>query len=90
LTSGFVSRPRQACVRRHGERRRAGVSVSAEGRPQSGFHRRVRLAGASYFGVEEVEKKAKGLSKDEIQDLLDYEKQHKNCKTLVEALDREL
>ena len=42
------------------------------------------------LGVEEVEKKAKGLSKNEIQDLLDYEKQHKNRKTLVEALDRKL
>jgi hypothetical protein len=40
------------------------------------------------LGVEEVEKKAKGLSKNEIRDLLDYEKQHKNRKTLVEALDR--
>jgi hypothetical protein len=42
------------------------------------------------LGVEEVEKKAKGLSKDDIQSLLDYEKQHKNRKTLVEALDRKL
>ena len=42
------------------------------------------------LGVEEVEKKAKGLSKDDIQGLLDYEKQHKNRKTLVEALDRKL
>jgi hypothetical protein len=42
------------------------------------------------LGVEEVEKKAKGLSKDEVQDLLDYEKQHKNRKTLVEALNRKL
>jgi hypothetical protein len=42
------------------------------------------------LGVEEVEKKAKGLSKNEIQDLLDYEKQHKNRQTLVEALDRKL
>jgi hypothetical protein len=42
------------------------------------------------LGVEEVEKKAKGLSKDKIQELLDYEKQHKNRKTLVEALDRKL
>ena len=42
------------------------------------------------LGVEEVEKKAKGLSKDEIQNLFDYEKQHKNRKTLVEALDRKL
>jgi hypothetical protein len=42
------------------------------------------------LGVEEVEKKAKGLSREEIQNLLDYEKQHKNRKTLVQALDRKL
>jgi hypothetical protein len=42
------------------------------------------------LGVEQVEKKAKDSSKDEIRDLLDYEKQHKNRKTLVEALDRKL
>ncbi len=42
------------------------------------------------LGVEDVKKKTKGLSKDEIQDLLDYEKQHKNRRTLVEALDRKL
>jgi hypothetical protein len=42
------------------------------------------------LGVEEVEKKAKGLSREEIQNLLDYEKQHKNRKTLVQALDRRL
>ena len=48
------------------------------------------LKGYDDLDVEEVEKKAKGLSKDEVQDLLDYEKQHKNRKTLVEALDRRL
>jgi hypothetical protein len=42
------------------------------------------------LGVEDVEKKAGGLSKDDIEDLLDYEKQHKNRKTLVEALNRKL
>jgi hypothetical protein len=42
------------------------------------------------LGVEEVEKKAKGLSKDDIRELLDYEKQHKKRKTLVHALDRKL
>ncbi|CAA9428357.1 FIG00816079: hypothetical protein [uncultured Rubrobacteraceae bacterium] len=42
------------------------------------------------LGVEDVKKKAKGLSKDGIQDLLDYEKQHKNRKTLVRALNRKL
>jgi hypothetical protein len=48
------------------------------------------LDGYDDLGVKEVERRAKGLSKDEIQDLLDYEKQHKNRKTLVEALDRKL
>jgi hypothetical protein len=48
------------------------------------------LKGYDDLGVEEVETKAKGLSKNEIRDLLDYEKQHKNRKTLVEALDRKL
>ena len=48
------------------------------------------LEGYDDLGVEKVEKKAKGLSKDDIQSLLDYEKQHKNRKTLVEALDRKL
>ena len=42
------------------------------------------------LGVEDVKKKTKGLSKEEIQSLLDYEKQHKNRRTLVEALDRKL
>ena len=48
------------------------------------------LKGYDDLGVEEVEKKAKGLSKDEIQDLLAYEKQHKNRKMLVEALEGKL
>ena len=48
------------------------------------------LKGYDDLDVKEVQKKAKGLSKGEIQDLLDYEKQHKNRKTLVEALDRAL
>jgi len=42
------------------------------------------------LSVEDVEKKAGGLSKDDIKNLLDYEKQHKNRKTLVQALDRKL
>ena len=39
------------------------------------------------LSVEEVEKKAKGLSKDEIREVRDYEKGHKNRKTLIESLD---
>ena len=40
------------------------------------------------LSVEDVENRAGGLSKDDIENLLDYEKQHKNRKTLVEALER--
>lgn len=42
------------------------------------------------LSVDEVEKKAGGLSNDDIKYLLGYEKQHKNRKTLVEALNRRL
>ncbi len=40
------------------------------------------------LSVEDVENKVKGLSKEEIREFLDYEKRHKNRKTLVESLDR--
>ena len=39
------------------------------------------------LSVEEIEKKAKGLSKEEIREVRDYEKGHKNRKTLIESLD---
>jgi hypothetical protein len=39
------------------------------------------------LSVEKVEKKAQGLSKKEVRELLDYEKRHKNRKTLIESLD---
>jgi hypothetical protein len=39
------------------------------------------------LSVEEVEKKAQGFSKREVRELLDYEKRHKNRKTLIESLD---
>jgi hypothetical protein len=35
-----------------------------------------------------MERKMKGLSKEEIQVVLDYEQRHKNRKTLVESLGR--
>jgi len=41
------------------------------------------------LGVEDVEK-IKGLSREEIREVLDYEKRHKNRKTLVESLDRKV
>jgi hypothetical protein len=40
------------------------------------------------LSVEEVEKKVQGFSKEEVRELLDYEKRHKNRKTLIESLDR--
>ncbi len=42
------------------------------------------------LSVEDVENKVKGLSREEIRELLDYEKRHKNRKTLVESLDRKV
>ncbi len=40
------------------------------------------------LSVEDVENKVRGLSKEEVRELLDYEKRHKNRKTLVESLSR--
>jgi len=45
------------------------------------------LNGYDDLGVEEVEKKIEGLSKDEIRAVRDYEKKNKNRKTLLETLD---
>jgi hypothetical protein len=42
------------------------------------------------LSVEEVGKKIKGLSQKEIRKLRDYEKAHKNRRTLMESLDRKL
>ncbi len=44
------------------------------------------LKGYDDLSVEDV-KKVKGLSKEEIREVRDYEKRHKNRKTLVESLD---
>jgi hypothetical protein len=40
------------------------------------------------LSVEDIVKKAKGLSEKEIRQVRDYEKRHKNRKTLIESLDR--
>jgi len=42
------------------------------------------------LSVGEIESKIKGLSRQDIEALCSYEKQHKNRKTLVDALDRKL
>jgi hypothetical protein len=48
------------------------------------------LRNYSDLSVEDVESKAQGLSKEEVRELLDYEKRHKNRKTLVESLSRKV
>lgn len=40
------------------------------------------------LSVEDVERKVKGLSKEEIREVLGYEKRHNNRKPLTESLDR--
>src|SRR5918994_5987647 len=40
------------------------------------------------LSVEDVEKKVKRLSKEEIREVRDYEKGHKNRKTLIESMNR--
>jgi hypothetical protein len=42
------------------------------------------------LNADEISKKAKGLSKDDIRSLLDHEKAHRNRKTVVEDLERRL
>lgn len=43
-----------------------------------------------HLTVDEVEAKLEGLDKGEIEQIRDYEKEHKNRKTLIEALEREI
>ena len=42
------------------------------------------------LNVGEVEGKARGLSDEEIEEILSYEKYHENRKTLIEKLERRL
>jgi CRISPR/Cas system CSM-associated protein Csm2 small subunit len=42
------------------------------------------------LSVVDVENKVQGLSKEEVRDLLDYEKRHENRKTLVGSLSRKV
>ena len=42
------------------------------------------------LSVEEVETKVQGLSADDVEEILTYEKQHQNRKTLVESLQSRL
>jgi hypothetical protein len=42
------------------------------------------------MSVKDVKERVKDLPDKELQEIRDYEKRHKNRKTLVEALDRKL
>ena len=53
-------------------------------------HESLPLNGYDDLNVEEVEKKAQGLSNEEIEYVLAYERQHENRKTLVTKLERRL
>ena len=46
------------------------------------------LKGYNNLSVEEVEKKVQGMSTEEIRQVRNYEKGHKNRNTLIESLDR--
>ncbi len=46
------------------------------------------LKGYDDLSVEEVEKKVQGMSTEEIRQVRNYEKGHKNRNTLIESLDR--
>ena len=48
------------------------------------------LVGYDDLSVEEVDKKVKRLAKEEIREVRDYEKRHKNRKTLMESLNRKV
>ena len=39
------------------------------------------------LGVKEITSKVRGLSKEEVEEVLAYEKRHENRKTLVESLE---
>jgi hypothetical protein len=48
------------------------------------------LEGYNEMSVEDVKEKVKDLPDKELQEIRDYEKRHKNRKTLIEALDHKL
>ena len=48
------------------------------------------ISGYDELSVAEIEKKIKGLSKDEIEAVRSYEKNNKNRKTLLETIDSQL
>ena len=49
---------------------------------------RVPTSNYDDLNVGEVEDELGGLSEDELKKVWSYEEEHKNCKTLLEQLDR--
>jgi hypothetical protein len=94
--------PKKAWEKMSGEEKRETESKKREGSKRGEQHvanteeaRQARkgsqappLEGYDDLSVEEVEKKVKRLSKEEIREVRDYEERHKNRKTLMESLDR--
>jgi len=72
---------------KEGEQYVANTEEAKKARKES---RALPLKNYDNLSVEEVEKKIKGLSQKDIRELRDYEKDHKNRKTLMESLDRKL
>jgi hypothetical protein len=72
---------------KEGEQYVANTEEAKKARKES---RSLPLKNYDDLNAEEVEKKIKELSQKEIRELRDYEKDHKNRKTLMESLDRKL
>jgi hypothetical protein len=72
---------------KEGEQYVANTEEAKKARKES---RSLPLKNYDNLNAEEVETKIKGLSQKEIRELRDYEKDHKNRKTLMESLDRKL
>lgn len=77
--------------KREGSRKGEQFVGNTEGarRARKGSHA-TPIKGYDDLNVGEIEQKLKGLSKSEIKAVRDYEKDHEDRKTLIEAIDRRL
>jgi hypothetical protein len=66
------------------------VSNTDEAKDARKNARDLPLNGYDELSVEEVEKKLRGLSQDEIEAVRTYESNHKNRRTLLERIDSKL
>ncbi len=69
-----------------GEQYIENTKVAREARKEAA----VPIAGYDELSVEEVKDQLEGLSEDELKKVRSYEKKHKNRKTLLERLDRNI